>query len=259
MNPERGTPVVELRKISKQFGAVQALVDVDFSAYAGEIVALVGDNGAGKSTLIRIIVGIWQPTSGEIFYSGEKHNRIDPRIASRLGIQAVHQDFGLVNTMTIERNVFLGSEPYKAGLLRVLDRKRMIEASKEVLDIIGMRSQITPSSQVATLSGGEIQAIKIGRAVYYKAKLIILDEPTNALSVRERHRVVELTQEIRDRGVGVIFISHDIHQVYGIADRILVMERGRTIGDYVKTEIDVDSLVTLIREGRTGKLNNGSS
>jgi simple sugar transport system ATP-binding protein len=152
--------------------------------------------------------------------------------------------------MNIERNIFLGSEPYTGGFLRRLDFEKMRQASRDVLQTIGVKTQITPESEVATLSGGEKQAIKIGRAVYYKAKLIIMDEPTIALSVRERHRVLELTQEIKEKGIGVIFISHDIHMIYDICDRVVIMEGGEKVGDFRKNDISLENVIGLIREGK---------
>jgi simple sugar transport system ATP-binding protein len=250
--------MIRMTNITKRFGSITALNNVDFDVHSKEIVALVGDNGAGKSTLIRIICGIWAPTSGEMWFEGKKVNRFTPEYAGNLGIHAVHQGFGLVDTMTIERNVFLGEEPHKGGFLRLLDFDRMRQASNDVLNIIGTRSQITPSAEVATLSGGEKQAIKIGRSVYHKAKLIIMDEPTMALSVRERHRVLELAKETRNNGISVIFISHNIHIVYDICDRVVIMERGEKIGDFKKEEIDVEDLVELIREGKQSSTFQGN-
>ena len=250
--------MIKMTNITKRFGSIMALNNVHFDVHSKEIVALVGDNGAGKSTLIRIICGIWAPTSGEMWFEGKKVTRFTPESAGNMGIHAVHQGFGLVDTMTIERNVFLGEEPHKGRFLRILDFDKMRQASHDVLNIIGTRSQITPSAEVATLSGGEKQAIKIGRSVYRRAKLIIMDEPTMALSVRERHRVLELAKETRDKGISVIFISHNIHIVYDICDRVVIMERGEKIGDFKKEEIDVEDLVELIREGKQSSTFKGN-
>ena len=245
-----GNEMVKMVGVTKRFGSIKALDNVSFSVFPQEIVALVGDNGAGKSTLVRIICGIWAPTSGDVFFEGKKVTRFSPEIAGDLGIHAVHQGFGLVDTMTIARNVLLGEEPYRGGFLRILDVRKMWQASMDVLNIVGTRSQINPSAEVGTLSGGEKQAIKIGRSVYHKAKLIIMDEPTVALSVRERHRVLELAKETRDKGIAVIFISHDIRMVYDICDRVVAMERGEKIGDFKKEDVDVEDIVELIREGK---------
>ena len=253
-----GDEMVKMVGVTKKFGPITALNQVDFSVFPQEIVALVGDNGAGKSTLIRIICGIWAPTSGQVFFEGKRLTRFSPDVAGELGIHAVHQGFGLVDTMSIARNVLLGEEPYKGGFLRILDLEKMWRASVDVLNIIGTRSQISPSAEVATLSGGEKQAIKIGRSVYHKAKLIIMDEPTMALSVRERHRVLELAKETRDKGISVIFISHNIHMVYDICDRVVVMERGEKIGDYRKEDVDVEDIVDLIREGKEASTFKGN-
>ncbi|MBD3308322.1 ATP-binding cassette domain-containing protein [candidate division KSB3 bacterium] len=245
-----GQELVKMVNISKMFGPIRALSHVDFDVNRKEIIALVGDNGAGKSTLVRILSGIWQPSEGEMYFEGTRVPHFSPDKAEELGIQAVHQGFGLVNTMDIQRNVFLGSEPYKGGFLRLLDFDKMKAASREVLQTIGVKTRITPESEVATLSGGEKQAIKIGRAVYYKAKLIIMDEPTIALSVRERHRVLEITQEIKEKGISVIFISHNIHIIYDICDRVVIMEGGEKVGDFRKDEISLEDVIGLIREGK---------
>jgi simple sugar transport system ATP-binding protein len=240
---------VKMVGISKRFGAIHALRDVDFDVRPDEVVALVGDNGAGKSTLVRILSGVYAPTKGEIFFQEEKVNISSPAVAEKLGIEAVHQGFGLVDCMSISRNVFLGQEPTvrKGFFFRFLDLNKMNQESDRILQTIGARSQVNPKSEVGFLSGGEKQSIKIGRAVLFNAKLLIMDEPTMALSVRERHNVLELVRDLKRQGVAVIFISHDIHVVYDICDRVVILEMGSKIGDFPKHEVSVDEIVKIVR------------
>jgi simple sugar transport system ATP-binding protein len=235
--------------ISKRFGAVHALRDVDFDVRPDEVVALVGDNGAGKSTLVRVLSGVYRPNKGEIYFKGEKVNIASPEVAERLGIEAVHQGFGLVDCMSISRNVFLGQEPTvrKWFFFEFLDFKKMRQESEKILQTVGARSQVNSESEVGFLSGGEKQSIKIGRAVLFDAKLVIMDEPTMALSVRERHNVLELVRDLKRQGVAVIFISHDIHVVYDICDRVVIMEMGSKIGDFPKHEVNVEEIVKIVR------------
>jgi len=241
-------PLVKMVGISKRFGAIRALEGVNFEVYPREVVALVGDNGAGKSTLVRILSGIYFPTKGEIFFEGKKIAILSPKIAEKLGIEAIHQGFGLIDTMSIARNIFLGREPVvRKFLFKFLDLNKMKRESNKILQTIGARSQVTPDSEVSFLSGGERQSIKIGRAVLFKAKLVIMDEPTMALSVRERHKVLELVRNLKKQGVAVIFISHDIHVVYDICDRIVILEKGSKIGDFPREEVTVDEVVKIVR------------
>lgn len=241
--------LVKMVGISKRFGAIRALENANFEVYPEEVVALVGDNGAGKSTLVRILAGIYSPTKGEIFFEGKRVSISSPEVAEKLGIEAVHQGFGLVDTMSIARNVFLGREPTikKGKFFRFLDLERMRQESNKILQTIGAKSQVTPDSEVSFLSGGERQSVKIGRALFFKAKLVIMDEPTMALSVRERHHVLELVKDLKTRGVSVIFISHDIHVVYDVCSRVVILEKGSKIGDFLKNEVTVDEIVRIVR------------
>jgi len=241
-------PLFKMVGITKTFGGVTALENIDFEVFSNEIVALVGDNGAGKSTLVRILCGIHKATKGEIFFRDKKINISSPKVAEELGIEAVHQGFGLIDTTSIVRNIFIGRElktfwPF----LGFLNMKKMKQKSNEILQNIGTRSQITADSEVAFLSGGERQSIKIGRAMFFESRLIILDEPTMALSVRERHNVLELIKNLKTRGISAIFISHDIHVVYDVCDRIVILEKGVKIGEFLKKETDVDIITSIIR------------
>lgn len=241
-------PLVKMVGITKRFGSVTALENVDFEVFSNEIVALVGDNGAGKSTLVRILCGIYPVTKGEIFFRGKKITISSPKVAEELGIEAVHQGFGLIDTTSIVRNIFIGRElttfwPF----LGFLNMKKMKQKSNEILQNIGTRSQISADSEVTFLSGGERQSVKIGRAMFFKSKIVILDEPTMALSVRERHNVLEIIKNLKTRGISAIFISHDIHVVYGVCDRIVILDKGVKIGDFLKKETDVSVITRIIR------------
>ncbi len=244
-------PLVRMAGIKKRFGFVQALKGVDFEAYPGEVVGVVGDNGAGKSTLIRILTGIYQPDQGEIYFGGKKVSINSPDHARDLGIEVVHQGFGLLDSMTVARNVFLHSEPIiKVGLLKFLNMAKMREEARKVLEHAGIRSGVEPDSVVQYLSGGQRQAVKIGRAIYFQAELVILDEPTIALSVRERDHVGELVGDLSKHNVAVIYISHDLDEVHELADRITVLDVGTKIAEYKRGEIPLERLYDIVREGR---------
>jgi ABC-type sugar transport system ATPase subunit len=241
-------PLVKMVGITKKFGSVIALENVDFEVFPNEIVALVGDNGAGKSTLVRILCGIYRATKGEIFFKDKKVTISSPKVAEELGIEAVHQGFGLIDTTSVVRNIFVGRElatfwPF----LGFLDMKKMKQKTNEIIQTIGTNSQINADSGVTFLSGGERQSIKIGRAMFFKSKIVILDEPTMALSVRERHNVLEIIKNLKTRGISAIFISHDIHVVYNVCDRIVILEKGIKIGDFLKKETDADIITRIIR------------
>ena len=242
-------PLVKMVNIKKKFGAVQALKDVDFEVYPDEIVGLVGDNGAGKSTLMRILSGMYTPTEGKIYFQGKEVSFSSPKDARMLGIETVHQGFGLLGLLDVSRNIFLGAEPVKKfGPLRFLDLAKMEEETRSVLEKIGIKG-IKPNYVVNHLSGGERQAIKIGRAVYFKAKLVILDEPHMALSVRERDKIWNLIIELKNKRVSVVYISHDIRIVYDLADRFVILDAGTKVGDFKKGEISLENLITIIRKG----------
>jgi len=236
--------LIEFKKVSKHFGVIKALQDVDFKINPGELVGLVGDNGAGKSTFIKLIAGIFQPTSGSIHFRGNKLTSFNPHISRELGIQAVHQQVGLVDTLSVERNMVLGDEPLKGRFF--IDKKKMRSRTQAMFEEIGIY-KFAPSTLVGVLSGGQKQAIKLGRSISDKDTLLLLDEPITGLSVRETYHVLELVQKVRDKQVAVIFITHDVHQVYSIADRIVILERGRKILDIPKRERTPEEIVNIIR------------
>ncbi|MEN3008497.1 ATP-binding cassette domain-containing protein [Pseudothermotoga sp.] len=239
-------PLVEMRNIKKSFGKVKALKGVDFSVGRAEVVGLLGDNGAGKSTLIKVLVGYYQPDEGEIYFEGKRVRFSSPREARELGIETVYQDLALVNLMPLWRNFFLGRElVHKFGPVKWLNRKKMRKIALDALADIGI-SVRNVDDTVAFLSGGERQAVAIARAIHFGAKLLILDEPTAALSVGETRKVLEHILEAKRRGISVIFITHNIYHVYEVADRLVVLERGEKIGEYKKEHVTPQQVMDLI-------------
>ncbi|AEH51170.1 ATP-binding cassette domain-containing protein [Pseudothermotoga thermarum] len=238
--------LVEMRGISKRFGKVQALKKVDFSVKKQEVVGLLGDNGAGKSTLIKILVGYYQPDEGEIYFEGKRVQFRSPRESRDLGIETVYQDLALVNLMPLWRNFFLGRElMIKFGPFKFLKIKEMKTQSLKILKDIGITFR-DPDEAVAMMSGGERQAIAIARAIHFGAKLLIMDEPTAALSVGETKRVLEHILEAKKKGISVVFITHNIYHVYEVADRLVILEKGEKIGDYKKDEVTPQQVMDII-------------
>ncbi len=238
--------LVEMKGIVKNFGKVQALKGVDFSVGREEVVGLLGDNGAGKSTLIKILVGYYQPDEGEIYFEGKRVVFKSPWDSRRLGIETVYQDLALVNLMPVWRNFFLGRElKKKVAGIELLDVRKMKRLSMDYLKTVGIELR-SPNETVAFLSGGERQAVAIARALYFGAKLLILDEPTAALSVGETRRVLELILETKRRGTSVVFITHNIYHVYEVADRLVILEKGEKIGDYRKDEVTPEEVMDII-------------
>ncbi len=242
--------LVWMEKINKKFGTITALEDIDFGVEAGEVRALLGDNGAGKSTLIKILMGVYPATSGQIYIEGKQVKINSPREAREMGIEAVYQDLALVNLMSITRNFFLGREMIGGfGPFRWLDMRRMNEICKGSLHYVGIEIR-SPTERVGSLSGGERQSIAIGRGIHFGAKVLILDEPTSALSVAETRKVLTYISNARDRGLGVIFITHNVHHVYLVADSYTVIRHGKNVGTYSKGELSEDDIADLITGDR---------
>jgi ABC-type sugar transport system ATPase subunit len=237
-----GRPILELRGISKYFGHVRALEEVDFDLLDGEVLALVGDNGAGKSTMIKIIAGVYQPDTGEVLLDGRPVHLHNPRQARDLGIATVYQDLALVDQRDVAANLFLGREP-RRGLL--VDRGRMVLDAERVLQDLHIR---IPSvySPVGTLSGGQRQAVAIGRAVAQGGRIIIMDEPTAALGIEQSRHVLDLIHRLKAEGHAVIVVSHNLRHVFSVADRITVLRGGRKVGTRVKTETSGEEIVKMI-------------
>ncbi|PWV37866.1 MAG: ABC transporter ATP-binding protein [Desulfurococcaceae archaeon] len=244
-----GEPLLLLERISKRFGNVVALREVDLAVRRGEVVGLVGDNGAGKSTLAKIIVGYYKPDSGRIIFDGKERNFGSPLEAREAGIEIVYQDMALVSYMNIYRNIFLGREIKKGfGVFKILDKKAMKEISKTILRRIGIADK-DPDTEISKLSGGERQAIAIARAVHFGAKLIIFDEPTSALSVRESNNILNMIRDLGDKGISSIVISHNIHHIYSVADRIVVLERGTKVLDEPKDKVTPEEIEKIVGYG----------
>lgn len=243
---QNGSPLVVMENIVKTFGHVTALEGVDFEVGRAEVMALLGDNGAGKSTLIKILTGIYTPTSGRIIFDGQDVEINSSQEARQLGIETVYQDLALVNAMSIGRNFFLGREPVRrVGPVPWLDMKYIAEQTRVSLGDIGINIR-SANDKVGKLSGGERQSIAIGRAVHFGVKLLILDEPTSALSVAESAKVLEYTLNAKERGLSVIFITHNVHHVMQVADRYTVIRQGRRVGCYDRGVVGYDDLSDLI-------------
>ena len=245
------SPIVELRNVSKSFGSVLALNDLNFDVEAGEVHCLLGDNGAGKSTLIKVLAGVHRVTSGEYLIDGAPTTIDSPRAALDLGIATVYQDLAMVPLMSITRNFFLGRELMKGrGLLSRFDvasADRIVVG--ELADIgIDVRD---PSQTVGTLSGGERQCLAIARAVHFGARVLILDEPTSALGVHQASIVLKYVVQARKRGLGVIFISHNIHHAFAVADRFTLLNRGTSKGTYRRGEVTRDEVLHVMAGGET--------
>ncbi|MEP0323776.1 ATP-binding cassette domain-containing protein [Bauldia litoralis] len=253
---EAKTPVIELKNVTKTFGEVRSLSDVNFAVYPGEIVGLLGDNGAGKSTLVKTIMGFHSPDpGGEIYFHGERIHEWSVARARSLGIETVYQERALCEKQPIWRNMFMGREPRtKWGLL---DVKRMREeCSRLMSDHMGFTSAaVHPDNVVTTMSGGEKQGVAITRALHFDAELVILDEPTMGLSLTETKKTLDFVSSIKKAGKSAVFIDHNIFHVYPVVDRLYVLDRGRVAGVYNKSQISMDDLIDrLYRVARTGEL-----
>jgi simple sugar transport system ATP-binding protein len=242
-------PFIELRGVTKYFGKVIALRDVSFGVTAGEVHGLLGDNGAGKSTLIKILSGVYPPSEGEILINGEPIVFQSPRAALDKGIATVYQDLSLVPLMSVSRNFFLGRELEKGKLIRTLDIAHIHQTTMDALSGIGIKLR-DAEQPVGTLSGGERQCVAIARAIFFGAKVLILDEPTSALGVHQASVVLRLIAQVRSRGIGVVFISHNVHHAYAIGDRFTLLNRGRSIGTFSKSEIDRERLLGMMAGGK---------
>jgi simple sugar transport system ATP-binding protein len=243
------TPLIEVQSISKYFGHVIALQDISMGVGAGEVMCLLGDNGAGKSTLIKILSGVHAPDEGRMLVEGEEIRFNSPRDALDRGIATVYQDLATIPLMSISRNFFLGREPTKgAGPFKRFDATTADRVTREELQRIGIDIRDT-SQPVGTLSGGERQSVAIARAVHFGAKVLILDEPTSALGVKEAGMVLRYIAQARDRNLGVIFITHNVHHAYPVGDRFTILNRGRSYGIFEKGEVSREEVVTMMAGG----------
>jgi len=253
------TDLVRMERISKFYGKVQALDDVSFSVREKEIVGLLGDNGAGKSTLIKVLSGAVPASSGEIRIRGRQVQIRSTTDAIANGIETIYQDSALVTQLSIARNLFLGREPVIGpGFLNRMDHATMNRVASELLRRVGITKKIPPTTPIAALSGGERQAVAIARAMYFDSDLIILDEPTNNLGVAETRGVLNFVRSARDSGHSCIFIAHNIHHVFQVVDRIVVLRRGKVVADDIDPKKTTIEEVELIITGMTDEELAGS-
>jgi D-xylose transport system ATP-binding protein len=244
-------PILQLRAISKRFGAVEALSNVDFEVYTNEVVALVGDNGAGKSTLVKAIAGIYIPDSGEILFEGHHVAIHGPRDPVALGISTVYQDLALCDNLDVVANLYLGREEVSPPML-LLSEERMEQKAREVLKNLDVKIP-NPRSPVAALSGGQRQSVAVARSVMWKAKVVLLDEPTAALGVLQTKQVLELILRLRNQGMGVVVISHNLANVFEVADRIVVLRLGKRVGTFDRRSASEETVVAAITGAEFGK------
>jgi simple sugar transport system ATP-binding protein len=246
---------LELKNITKSFGEVKSLQGVTFHVDQNEVVGLLGDNGAGKSTLIKIITGYYQPDGGELFFNGEKVDHLTVPKARELGVETVYQERALADQHTLWRNIFMGREI--ANRFGLLDVKKMREETQRLMvESMGFTSgAVTPDSEIKNFSGGEKQGVAIVRALYYQADLIVLDEPTMGLSLQETRKLVEFVQGIKRAGKAAVFIDHNVFHVYSVADRVVVLDRGRVAGEFLTKDITLNELTEkMYHVAETGHL-----
>ncbi|CAM5775328.1 sugar ABC transporter ATP-binding protein [Labrys miyagiensis] len=248
--PPDATPLIELRGVSKRFAGVQALSDVSLSVLPGSVVCLLGDNGAGKSTLIKVLSGFHQPSSGTILLNGRETHFADPRDARARGIATVHQDVGTIPLMSVGRNFFLGAEPKKGwGPFARLDLEKANGIALEQIRRFGITRVRDGNQLVGALSGGERQVLAIGRAMYFGARVLILDEPTSALGVKEAATVLRFIQAARSEGVGIVFITHNAHHATLVGDYFTVLIQGRVAASFRRGEKSSAELLSLMAGG----------
>ena len=240
-------PILSVKNVSKHFGAVTALDKVSLDVFPGEVVALAGDNGAGKSTVIKAISGVFGYEVGDIFLDGKRIAFQTPQQARNNGIETIYQDLALADNLPIGANIFLGREPMtkRFGFLPVIDRQKMAEVAKDIMRQLDFHVERL-EAPVAAFSGGQRQAVAIGRAMYWNARLVIMDEPTAALGVPEQRKVMSLIQSLKAQGKGIIFISHNLSDIFEVADRIVVFRRGENAGERRPHETSGDEIVRMM-------------
>jgi simple sugar transport system ATP-binding protein len=240
-------PLIEVRDLVKHFGPVVALAGVSLTVNAGEVHCLLGDNGAGKSTLIKTLSGVYRPTAGDFLFEGKPVSFSSPRQALDLGIATVFQDLAMIPLLSITRNFFMGREPVRGrlGPFSFIDMAHADKIAREDMRRIGIDVR-DPQQPVGTLSGGERQCLAIARAVHFGAKVLILDEPTSALGVAQTSMVLKFVRQVRQKGLGMIFITHNVRHAYAVGDRFTVLNRGKTLGTFAKSEIQLENLQTMM-------------
>ncbi len=250
MNSFDHNPIVEMTDIEKHFGPVIALNGVSFDVRPGECHCLLGDNGAGKSTFIKTMSGVHKPTSGKILFEGQEMNFSSPRDAMEAGIATVYQDLAMIPLMSVTRNFWMGREPIKKlGPLKMIDFDQANSVTMEEMRKMGINLR-SPDQAVGTLSGGERQTVAIARAVYFGAKVLILDEPTSALGVRQTANVLSTIDKVRKKGIGVVFITHNVRHALAVGDRFTVLSRGKTLGTAQRGQITPEELQDMMAGGQ---------
>ncbi|MGI3186859.1 ATP-binding cassette domain-containing protein [Nioella aestuarii] len=243
-------PIIEMRKIEKHFGSVIALAGVSVDVFPGECHCLLGDNGAGKSTFIKTMSGVHKPTAGEIMFEGKPMHFADPRDAISAGIATVHQHLAMIPLMSVSRNFFMGNEPVKkVGPLKLFDHEYANKVTMEEMRKMGINLR-GPDQAVGTLSGGERQTVAIARAVHFGAKVLILDEPTSALGVRQTANVLATIDKVRKQGIAVVFITHNVRHAMAVGDRFTVLNRGKTLGTAQRGQITPEELQDMMAGGQ---------
>jgi ABC-type sugar transport system ATPase subunit len=241
-------PIMSARGISKYFGAVSALEDVDFNTKRNEITGLVGDNGAGKSTLIKVLSGVFEPNAGEIYFENQRVSFGSPEESRKLGIEVIYQDMALVDELEIWENIFLGKllrKKFLSALLNIIDKGSMKTESEKLLKRIGI-SALPSESKVGFLSGGQKKSVAIARSIYWNAKVIFMDEPTAALGIGEVRKVLDLIRSLKETGVSIVFISHNLQEIFSTVDRIVVLHKGKIAGIRNVKETNQDEIIKLI-------------
>jgi D-xylose transport system ATP-binding protein len=246
------TPILELQGVSKHFGAVVALHEVDFKVYPGCVTALVGDNGAGKSTLIKCVAGIYRIDSGEVIFDGKPVTIHGPRDAANLGIEVVYQDLALADNLDVVQNMFLGREELEP--MRTLDETKMEARARDTLESLSVTTIRSVRQTVAGLSGGQRQSVAVAKAVMWNSRLVILDEPTAALGVAQTRQVLDLVKRLAEQGLAVMLISHNLHDVFEVADNITVLRLGQNVAEFKRTEVTQEQVVSAITSGQLSKV-----
>lgn len=244
--------LVKMEDIHKWYGKVHALKGVNFEIYPGEIVGLIGDNGAGKSTLVKILSGVLSKNRGKIYWKGEGVNISSVKEARKLGIETVYQDQAVIGCLSVAQNIFMGRQPVKSwGLVKVLDKDKMRREAEKLARDLKLHIP-SPNQEIRFCSGGEIQGVAISRAMYFKASLVILDEPTTALAVSGVQKVLSFITRLKSEGIASIFVTHNLHHVYSVADKFVVLSRGEKVTDVKKEETSIEGLIELqLRKGAT--------
>lgn len=243
--------LLQVTNVTKRFGGLVAVNNVSMEVNLGEVIGLIGDNGAGKSTLIKIISGVHQPDEGQLYFAGNPVTFGNPGEAREAGIETIYQDLALAENLDVGSNIFLGRElktHYWGGLFHILNRRKMQDESASILSRLDIQIP-SLTEQIRNLSGGQRQAVAIARSIYWNAKLMIMDEPTAALGVHEQRKVLTLVKTLRDQGVPVIIISHNMQDVFAVADRLIIMRRGHKVGERVAADTSIDEVVSLMVGG----------